>query len=84
MVRILLAAAAVIAATAFEPRPVQASEAPWCLIGQGGGNGRCSYNSLEACIRDEVGGGSFCNPNPSDHDGEQSRTVRPQSSRRRH
>jgi len=83
MIRILLAAAAVIAAMAFEPLPVKAAEAPWCLIGQGGGNGRCTYNSIEECIRDQAGGGSFCNPNPSYHGGEQSRTVRPQP-RRRH
>lgn len=64
MTRILFALAALVAAFAVHPRSAQAAEAPWCLIGQGGGNGRCSYNSIEACLRDQAGGGSFCNPNP--------------------
>ena len=67
MIRILLAAATVIAAMAFEHGPAQADEYPWCLIGYGGGNGRCSYNSLEECLRDRAGGASFCNPNPRFH-----------------
>ena len=84
MTRILLVMAAAVAAFAVQPRPAQASEAPWCLISQGGGNGRCSYSSLEACMRDEIGGGSFCNPNPAYRGGEQRGSVRPQHSRRRH
>ena len=75
MTRILLVMAAAVAAFAVQPRPAQASEAPWCLISQGGGNGRCSYSSLEACMRDEMGGGSFCNPNPAYRGGEQPRNV---------
>ncbi len=66
MIRILIAAALIIAALA--QRPARASEAPWCL---GGGYGRCYYNSLEECRRDQAGGGSFCNPNPWYHGTEQ-------------
>ena len=64
MTRILLAVVAIAAALAVQQRAAHAAEAPWCLISQGGGHGRCSYNSIEACMQDEVGGGSFCNPNP--------------------
>lgn len=63
--RILLASAAIVAAFAFQQQAARASEAPWCLVSQGGGNGRCYYNSIEACRQDQAGGGSFCTPNPA-------------------
>jgi len=44
------------------PRPVHASDPPWCLISSFGGE-HCRYNSLDACLRDRSGS-SFCNPNP--------------------
>jgi hypothetical protein len=80
MMRILLAMAAVVAAFAVQQRPAQAAEAPWCLISQGGGSGRCTYNSIEACRQDMVGGGSFCNPNPN-YQGAQPRQQAPRRRR---
>jgi len=77
MTRILLAVVAVVAALAVQQRPTHAAEAAWCLISQGGGHGRCSYNSIEACMQDEVGGGSFCNPNPAYHGDTQSARPKP-------
>ncbi len=62
--------AAMIAAgaiTALSQRPAaRAAEPPWCLISGFGGE-RCSYGSLDACLRDRAGGGGFCNPNPRYH-----------------
>ena len=83
MIRILLAAAAVIAALAFEQRPARALDLPWCEISAAGDeHGR--YNSIEECLRDRAGGGGFCNPNPRYHGDEQRRSGPPQHSRRRH
>jgi hypothetical protein len=82
MTRILSAVAIGIAVFAGEPRPAQASgNAPWCLVGQGGSNGRCYYNSIEACIQEQAGGGVFCNPNPAYRGEPQS--ARPKAKRRR-
>lgn len=83
MLRILLATAVVAAAMAFAQRPAQANDPPWCLI-SAAGDEHCRYNTLEECLRDRVGGGGFCNPNPRYHGAEQRRNVRPQPSRRRH
>lgn len=81
MIRILLTTILVIAGTMPVWRPATASELPWCLLGYGGSNGRCYYNSLEECIRDRAGGGGFCNPNPFYYD-EQRRNAPPQPGRR--
>jgi len=78
MTRVLSAVAIAIAVLAAESLPAQASgSAPWCLVSQGGSNGRCYYNSIEACIQDQAGGGSFCNPNPAYRGGEQPARARP-------
>jgi hypothetical protein len=81
MTRILLTTILVIAATMLVWRPGKASELPWCLIGYGGGNGRCVYNSLEDCLKDRAGGGGFCNPSPF-YSYEQRRNAQPQPGRR--
>jgi len=44
-------------------RAERAVEPPLCLISAFGGE-RCSLGSLEACLRDGVGGGGLCNLNP--------------------
>jgi hypothetical protein len=81
MIRILCATALVISATALVQQPAQASEAPWCLIGRDGGNGRCYYNSLEQCRREMAGGGTFCNPNPAYRGAEQPKRKQKRSRR---
>ncbi len=48
------------------------AEPPWCLISAYGSE-RCSYASLDACLRDRVGVGGFCNPNPRYHGAAQPR-----------
>lgn len=84
MIRILLAAAAVVAAMAFQQRPAQAEELPWCVTTQSG-NDRCRYNTLEDCTREAVAGSrGFCNPNPRYHGDERRRAAPAQPSRRRH
>lgn len=65
MIRIILAAAAIIAAMPFEQRPARASEAPWCVVGSQSGTEQCYYNSIEQCARSA--GHGFCNPNPGYH-----------------
>jgi hypothetical protein len=65
MTRIVLAAAAIVAALSIEQRPAQASEAPWCVIGGQSGTEQCYYNSIEECTRSH--GFGFCNPNPRYH-----------------
>jgi len=65
MIRILVLVLLAGAAVALGQRPAQAAvDYPWCLISAYGGQ-HCGYNSLDACLRDRVGGGGFCNPNPS-------------------
>ena len=67
MIRFLLvalAAVAAIAAMTFTPRTAQASDPPWCLLGSSGDE-HCRYNSLEACLRDRVGGGGFLQSQPA-------------------
>jgi len=64
MIRILVLVLVAAAAMAFGQRPAQAREHPWCLI-SAFGEQHCQYDSLEACLRDRVGGAGFCNPNPS-------------------
>ncbi len=84
MIRFLLvalAAVAAIAAMTFTPRTAQASDPPWCLLGSSGDE-HCRYNSLEACLRDRVGGSAFCNPNPR-YQGETPRRE-PRHGRRRY
>jgi hypothetical protein len=69
MIRILLAAAAVTGAAAFDPRPAQAYEAPWCAVvnaGKGSVYWDCQYASLDTCVPHVISGNrGFCNPNPS-------------------
>jgi len=67
MTRIFVAALiAAGAMTALGQQAARAAKAPWCLI-SAYGTERCSYGSLDACLRDRVGVGGFCNPNPRDH-----------------
>lgn len=63
------------AAITLGPRPVQASELPWCLIAKDGGE-QCRFKSLDACLQDRIGAGFFCNPNPR-YQGETRRTKKP-------
>jgi hypothetical protein len=78
IMRILIAAFFAVANITFAQRPSQAAEAPWCLITAAGCE-RCHYTSLDDCLRDRVGGGGFCNPNPRYHG-----TERPPRRGRRH
>jgi Protein of unknown function (DUF3551) len=64
MLRMTVLALAAAAALAFAQQPAQARDYPWCLISGYGGQ-HCAYDSLEACLRDKVGGGGFCNPSSS-------------------
>lgn len=70
MMRILWAAALVIAAMACEQRPAQAAEGPWCAVINKGFDVEwdCYYNSVEACTPNILGGNrGFCSPNPRYH-----------------
>jgi hypothetical protein len=68
MMRIMLAAAVVIAALSFDLRPASAKEAPWCAVlsmGRGGAYWDCQYNSIEECRPNVIAGNrGFCNENP--------------------
>ncbi len=68
MIRILCAATVLIAIFAFDQRPVQAYEAPWCAVvslGPGSDYWDCQYRSLEQCVPNVLAGNrGFCNPNP--------------------
>ncbi len=61
MIRFL--AIAFVTAAALAPRPAPAAEPTWCLFVKDGEQ-HCAYYSLEACLRDRVGGSEFCNPSP--------------------
>ena len=69
MKRIILAAAAVIAAFAFNAPAARAHEAPWCGVVEVGRNNTywdCRYNSLETCVSNVIAGlRGFCNENPN-------------------
>ena len=69
MIRILLAAAAVIGAAAFDARAARAYEAPWCAVvgvGKGSVYWDCQYRSLDECVPHVLAGNrGSCNPNPS-------------------
>ena len=57
--RILIAAAVVLAVVAMTPRPGAAQEYPWCAVqwdGDGGEITTCGYVSRQQCM-DTVGGG---------------------------
>jgi hypothetical protein len=58
---LLTVALVAVAAVTLAPRPADAAERPWCLFTKG--EEHCSYNSLDACLRDRMGGSDFCNPN---------------------
>ena len=68
MVRILCATAVVIAATAFDLRPIHAYEAPWCAViglSEDAVYWDCQYRSFEECYPHILSGNrGFCNPNP--------------------
>jgi hypothetical protein len=83
MMRILIAALFAVANIAFVQRPARAAKPPWCLITSAGCE-RCRYNSLDECLRDRVGGGGFCNPNPRYHGEAKPRRPPPPRSRYRH
>ncbi len=69
MKRIILAAAAVIAAIAFNAPAARAYEARWCGVVEVGRNNNywdCRYNSLETCVSYVIAGlRGFCNENPN-------------------
>jgi Protein of unknown function (DUF3551) len=69
MIRILLAAAVVIGAAAFDLRKVQAHEAPWCAVvnlGNGNVHWFCQYATIESCVPNVLAGNrGFCNQNPA-------------------
>ena len=76
MVRILSAVAAgllvVLAAMTLASQPAQAyGDAPWCAVlntGMGEVQWDCTYDSIEACRPNVLGGNrGFCNPNPAYH-----------------
>jgi hypothetical protein len=71
MMRILLAAAAVIGAGALDLRPVHAAESPWCAVvehGTGDAYWDCQYATLEQCVPNVLAGNrGFCNENPAYH-----------------
>jgi Protein of unknown function (DUF3551) len=68
MIRILSAAALVLAALAFGGRPAQAyGDAPWCAVTNNTGDmhWECEYWSVEACQPHVIAGNrGFCNENP--------------------
>ena len=68
MMRIVLAAGVLIAATSFDVRPVKAVEGPWCaVISLGAGNvyQDCRYRTVEECQPNVLAGNrGFCNYNP--------------------
>jgi hypothetical protein len=74
MMRIVLAAAAFIAAAAFDLGPASAREAPWCAVislGTGTVYWDCQYNSVEECVPNVLAGNrGFCNHNPRWEGGE--------------
>jgi hypothetical protein len=70
MLRILMAAATIMAVMSFGGRPAQAyGDAPWCAVisvGWGEMHWECEYNSIEACRPNVLAGNrGFCNPNPA-------------------
>ena len=70
MMRILWAAALIVAAMACEQRPAQAYDAPWCASHNNafGATEECRFNTLEECVQDVVAGNrGFCNENPRYH-----------------
>jgi hypothetical protein len=66
--RLILAAAAVVAAIVFSLRPSQAYEGPWCALTDIGGgvmHENCSVRSFQMCVQEVIAGNrGFCNPNP--------------------
>jgi Protein of unknown function (DUF3551) len=69
MVRILMAAAAIIAVMSFGGRQAQAYGGhPWCAVYNAGWFGEhweCEYDSIEACRPHILAGNrGFCNVNP--------------------
>lgn len=69
MLRILMAAAALMAVLSLAGRPAHAyGEHPWCAvhnIGWGEASWVCEYNSIEECRPHILSGNrGFCNPNP--------------------
>jgi hypothetical protein len=86
MMRILCAAAVVIAVTAFGERPARAYEAPWCAVintTEDSVYWDCQYRSFAECYPQVLAGNrGFCNPNPA-YGGEE-RTPRRHRVRRHH
>jgi hypothetical protein len=66
--RIVLAAAAVVAAIFLSSRPSQAYEGPWCALTDIGGgvmHENCSVRSFQMCVQEVIAGNrGLCNPNP--------------------
>jgi hypothetical protein len=66
--RIVLAAAAVVAAIFLSLRPSQAYDGPWCALTDIGGgvmHENCSVRTFEMCVQEVIAGNrGFCNPNP--------------------
>jgi hypothetical protein len=63
MTRILLIAALIAAALAFDRRPAQADEKPWCMNIEG--SERCYFDTAEQCGRAaSAGSRGLCHQNP--------------------
>ncbi len=84
MTRILCALAVVVAVTAFNYRPAQAKESPWCAVlttSDASVYWDCQYRSFDDCLPHLYEGNrGFCNQNPRYEGPEQ--PARPRSSRR--
>jgi len=84
MLRILLAAAVLVAVTALGPlgpRPASAyGTAPWCAVMDIGWENvvsECSYWSFERCVSRVIAGNrGFCEPNPEFREPEERRYRR--------
>lgn len=66
MMRILLTAAVLIAASALQQGPARADEKPWCMNIEGGE--RCYFDTAEQCGRAaSAGSRGLCHQNPWYH-----------------
>ncbi|MEH2513471.1 hypothetical protein V1291_004825 [Nitrobacteraceae bacterium AZCC 1564] len=59
---ILLAFAALAAASVFNVGAARAQQYPYCLV-NGPGPGDCKYDSYEQCMATASGTGKYCQPN---------------------
>ncbi|HEU5017167.1 MAG TPA: DUF3551 domain-containing protein [Pseudolabrys sp.] len=73
MLRIMPAAALVLAASSFAaaPGPAHAAEGPWCAVTEIGPTDiarNCGFFSFQRCVAEVISGNrGFCEPNPDFH-----------------